>query len=445
MEHELEGSPLYAGKNRIVGHIIHADFGNDEIKEGTLYPKESHPVKCIGVLYGRIGDAQAIIEDVNNGYEWRVSMEVDRKEEQDVFVAGENIIRQDDEKWDEVLGKWSQAKTYNGSAIGLALGGTGLDENDYANLFGAGMVMNPADKDAKVHKWMMAPAAMKGENPYDFVGIAVDVKKVIGEENMSKKIVFESNTDMSSASLSIDGEDQGKLASVSIYGNEEYGDGEMEANWTKEVRDGDVVQYERFHYDPETATVKKGESNMGINLAEHRKEIDEVKKSFANHKTPDEVTAAVADEKEKFKGFVSPDDAKTATDEAVKDALKERNAQDTAYANREKAITDAKLELNDGRKETLREFEVASDGDKKFNDWLKDLTDGQVAMADNLKKEKKVEDITDAINKNLASYDGVNDQRFVAFASAIGHNNGVETEAPSEGGGDNSKVDLEAV
>jgi len=452
IEHELEGSPLYEDENRLVGHVVYVEI-NKDLDENELFPDVSQPVKCIGVLYSRLGDVGKIVSEINEGVDWRISMEVDRDWDQDVLVHGKKIIKQDDELWDAVYGAWAQNKLYDDHEIGLALGGTGLDEKNYADFFGTGIVRNPADPNAAIESLIMAPMATKGDDPRKFIGIAVQTKKgnvvkrkkELGQEE--PKILIESPGKFSGTKLFINGEEVQPLRYLSLWMGDEGEDDYFSLRFSMEERDGDIVKTIEYQFDPATGTIIKGELEMTPNDLEQIKTlIAESEKKFEGYKSPEEIEAMIGEAVADFSEHKSPDEVKDLIKQAVDNALAEKGKKDVSYESREKALTEANLDLTDDRKVKIREFEVSEEGDNKFKEWLEALKTGQDSMVNHL-RENEIE-VNDAVKKQIASFDGEKDPRFLVAVSAIQAASGRVVEVPSDNGPEETQkteVDLTAL
>jgi len=418
-EHKIEGSPVYDGENIIIGAILSAELPELE-DTNEIFPTEGQPVTCVGVLWCRITEANKIVKDLKEGKEWRVSMEVTREVETDVFIAGEEIIRQDDLKWDEVFGAWIQRKQYNGEDIGLALGGTGLEENDSANFFGAGIVWNPADEDAEIHDFEIVPMANQ-INGFNFMAIATKKESDMAKVN---KLVIETGGVAGDASLTINGTKVEDFDDIEFWSFKDWGDWGM--YWSTKVEAGEegVKETRSFRFDPATASIIANEKggNPMMNPKEIFAEISKLlEEKYAKWVSPEDVDTTVATQvaekldevRSEYENHISPDDL----DVKIAEAIELRDKNEAVYVARETELTEATIELTKDRKDEIRKFEISEDGDAKFKQWLEDIKVAQTAMETEL-TEKGIE-VTDEVKKTIASMSGTKDSGFIAVVGML--------------------------
>ena len=428
-EHLIEGSPKYDGENVIIGAIISAELPKlDDSSE--IFPTEGQPVTCVGILWRRISEANQIVADLEEGKEWRVSMEVTRNVERDVFLVGSEVIAQDNTEWDAAFGAWIQRKQYKGKDVGLALGGTGLENDDSANFFGAGIVWNPADEDADIHDFSIVPLANKSNNQ-QFMAIATH--KTGKEINMAKetKIVIKTGGVVGDTSLTINGTKVEDFDDIDFFSSKFWEDWGLYWSTYVEGEPEGVKETRSFRFDPVTASIVANEK--GGNPMMNPKEVIEqiaallegAKDKYANWTSPEDLESTVAaklKEKEQsirdeYANHISPDDLAVKIEEAVK----AQNKNEEAYVSRETQVTEASLELTQERKDEIRKFEISEDGDKKFKDWLTLEQSSQTDMIANL--EKRGIEVTEDVKKSIAAMSNTKDPRFesaVAMLTSVG-------------------------
>jgi len=406
-DHQFEGNPdsIYNGSDQVMGTMLAVhipgieEFGGDI----PLFPDEPVPVEVIGVLWKRKKIVRDMLEDIAEGIEWRVSMEVIRDIERDVLLTGDKVIGRDDDVYEQAIADWQQHKFYDGKPIGLALGGTGLGEKDYANFWGSTMTLRPADQRARITQ-LVAAVASTGK---------ITARE---EQDMAKKIEFKSDGTVDSSSLAINGEDVGEVESFYIsgdkYGNDEY----FNVSWTKVHRDGDAVETRSFRFDPETSSIMEDDMNI---QEEVKKALASFEEKYKNWVPKEELDSAVQAAKDQYKDYISPEDVQARIDAAVQKALDERDQADRKIAERESKLEAENLVLTAERKARIREFGEADDA--AFENWLIELKNGLTAMKSEL-ETKKIQ-VNDAILSQIARCDGVNDpvfQAIVATAEGIG-------------------------
>ena len=438
LEHKIEGSPLYDGENILIGAIISAELPELDSAD-EIFPHEGQPVICVGVLWRRITEANVIVADLEDETkEWKVSMEVTRDENRDVFLAGDEVITQDDIKWDAAFGAWIQQKQFNGNNVGLALGGTGLEEEDWANFFGAGVVSNPADKDADIHDFSIVPVANNTNQPFlAFATQKVELKEtVMAKEN---KIVITSGGSHGETSMVINGNKIEGFDSLYLSSDKDWG---FDLSWYRQEEGEDgVAEFRSFYFDPSIASCiaenKEGGNPMNPNdlIAKITELVEEKFKDFVSPEKVDEIVATKleADKTEiesKYANHISPEDL----DVKIAEAIENRDKNEVAYTTRETEITKASLELTDDRKKSTREFEISEEGDNKFKEWLVAETAAQAEMVQSL-EEKGVE-VNDEVKKSIALMSGKDDPRFlssVAMLTSVGI--ATEVKIPAQAGG----------
>lgn len=425
-EHKIEGSPVYEGENIIIGSIISASLPELDNSD-EIFPNESQPVTCVGILWRRITEANAIVADLEAGKEWKVSMEVTRNMDRDVFLAEDEIIYQSDIRWDAAFGAWIQQKDFEGKNIGLALGGTGLEDEDSANFFGAGVVGDAADENADIHDFSIVPMANKSSQPYlAFATHANKKETTMAKEN---KIVITSGGSHEETSMVINGNKIEGFDELYLSSDKDYG---FYLNWSKqqEGRDG-VAEWRSFSFDPSIAAIvenKKGGNSMKNPtevIAKITEMLEAVEAKFKDFISPEKVDEMVATKLEvekteiesKYAKYTSPDDL----DVKIAEAITKRDEDTVAYSTRETKITEASLELTDERKKSVRSFEISADGNDKFAQWLVTELASQTEMVESL--EKKGIEVNDDVKKSIATMSGKDDPRFtsaVAMLTSVG-------------------------
>ena len=429
----------------LIGSIISASLPELDNPD-EIFPTESQPVTCVGVLWRRITEANIIVADLEDeAKEWKVSMEVTRNIDRDVFLAGDEVVYQDNAKWDAVFGAWIQKKQFNGKDIGLALGGTGLEDEDSANFYGAGVVSNPADKDADIHDFSIVPVANKNHKQFLAFATKVDQKETaMAKEN---KIVITSGGSHGETSMVINGNKIEGFDSLYLSSDKDWG---FDLSWYKQEEGKDaVIEYKSFYFDPSVASCiaenKEGGNPMNPNdlIAKITEIVETVEAKFKDFVSPEKVDEMVATKLEaekteiesKYANHISPDDLDTK----IAEAIANRDKDEVAYSTRETEVTKASLELTDERKVSLREFEISEEGDNKFKEWLVAETAAQADMVQSL--EDKGVEVTDEVKKSIALMSGKDDPRFlssVAMLTSVGI--ATEINIPAQADGGDSKI-----
>jgi len=422
-EHEMEGSPYFDGKNRIVGFIVDT-FIDKSLPEDTLFPESPVAIDGIGVLHTRFSETKQILQDISDGKEWATSMEIDPDEHdwsQDVMVAGETIFKQGDDSWDETFGLWAQNKTYmdkeseTAHEITYAFGGTGLEGDYIIPFFGSAMTKNPADTAAEIHD--MPLAAVKDAQGKQFMAFAVKT------EGATMPITITVDENLQNATLDINSKDYPNIDNLYM----DVGGDWTHLSWSEVETDANgVSKRTNFFYDPDNKTATEG-SIMEINAKVIAAVMEQLKKD--GWKTKEEVDSLVAAESKKLKDYLSPEDHAAKVKKAEDAVCKEIKDLDALYVSREKELKDAELELTDSRIKDIREFPADEEGNKKCTEWIASLTSGQKDMLA-VAKEAKLDE--KKFKVLFAKYDGKEDERFVAVIDSHKEQSSDISTAPLE-------------
>lgn len=236
------------------------------------------------------------------------------------------------------------------------------------------------------------------------------------------------------------------------------GDYALYASLTKEIPGENGFNQEvRLEYNPDSDTpsmeqVEEGSAKVKTPkmyekqiaaLAETIKNMpdeEKIRAEYTDHLSPDDhkkaldnaVAAALA---EADKGnLFTEDQLKSKIDEAVQEALSNREIADTAAVTRGEKLVDAGFALTQERKSHIATFAVGEEGDKAFNAWIDQLKADQASMIKEL--EKAGIEVDDNIKSALAHINSVKDSGFGALIASRGHDNSPPFTPSMESSGD---------
>jgi len=401
-EHQSEGNgiTLWDG-SKIIGTMIDAGFevNDDGIAEMVV----------VGVLWKREPLAMEIINDMaTGGKEWKISMEVlyDEREsgfmvaseDGDSFIplsaAPDTLIEAFDNGW----GKW------DGKKYGFMLGGTGEEgDPDEANVnfWGSALTLTPADPNATIRTLVAS-----SQRP----AIAAD----------QYKFIIASDGTPESTRLIVDGAEVNDLRDVEFMSWPGWDD--LVYLWwsvAADKQDG-VERNQSFVYTgasmEETAMSGILELLNGLPAA-MASAIEQARKEAGDGEVnvEDVINSKIEEVKTQFANYVSPDEVDAKVAERVEEEVKAREATASKIAEREQALADENIPLTKARKDAIAKFET--EDDEGFTNWLNGLKEGFAAMREDLESEHI--EVTEEVESQIASYDGVESEGFKATKSAL--------------------------
>lgn len=447
-----------------------------------LVPDAPIPMQIIGFLWKRVSKVQELLIDIANGIEWKMSMEVVRDVSEDMYIdpnthefyTKENIPddiqallaiggKGDNEKTS--VNFWGGAMTLtpaddDAKILSISANREGaiamaVKKDPKAKVRNRGDVVFPADsknvtddKDhfsinniaqarnalARVAQYSALPNWATGltlkelqnrvrnavKNKYPKIKVK-GVDKGIIALNSSVQII--SDTTVDGTVFYVGGQEIENLRRLyfSMYkgSRQDY----ISCDYEKVISTMDGFEKtERFELRPKDSndissfliTNLKGDTDMGEITAQQL--LDQLTEKYKDYISPDDhktvLDAAVDKAKADAKG-----ELETAVEKAKTDAKAEIEGQYTQISERKNKIKEAGLEITIDREKKAKAFSFDDKGDTEFDKYVDSLKASQNEMLD-VFKEKKI-NVTDELKKQIASFDGKDDPRFLALLSGM--------------------------